>query len=39
MGHDGVASIYPTPTDFRRLTGCQRDRQDRGVITLYQSLG
>ena len=25
MGHDGVALGYPTPTGFRRLTGCQRD--------------
>ena len=24
MGHDSVASGYPTPTGFRRLTGCQR---------------
>ena len=39
MGHDGVASGYPTPTDFLRLTGCQRDPRDRGVTTWYQSLG
>ena len=32
MGHDGVASGYSTPTGFRRLTGCQRDPWDRGVI-------
>ena len=31
MGHDGVASGYPTPTSFRRLMGCERDPQDRGV--------
>ena len=31
MGHDGVASGYPTPTGFRKLTGCQRDPQNRGV--------
>ena len=31
MGHDGVASGYPTPTCFHRLTGCQRDPQDKGV--------
>ena len=35
MGHDGVASGYPTPTDFRRLAGCQRDSRDRGVTTWY----
>ena len=23
MRHDGVALSYPTPTSFRRLTGCQ----------------
>ena len=28
MGHDGVASGYPIPTDFRR---CQQDPRDRGV--------
>ena len=39
MGHDGVASGYPAPTGFRRLTGCQRDARDRGVTTWYQSLG
>ena len=33
MGYDGVASGYPTPTGFRRLTGCQQDPQDRGVTT------
>ena len=32
MGHDGVASGYPTPTDFCRLTGFQRDPLHRGVI-------
>ena len=32
MGHDGVASGYPTPTDFRRFTDCQRDPRYRGVI-------
>ena len=26
-----MASGYPTPTGFFRLTGCQRDPQDRGV--------
>ena len=31
MGHDGVASSYPTPTGFHKLTGCQRDPWDRGV--------
>ena len=31
MGHDGVALGYPTPTGFRKLTGCQRDPTDRGV--------
>ena len=35
MGHDGVASGYPTPTGFRRLTGCQQDPRDRGVTSLY----
>ena len=39
MGHDGVASGYPTPTNFRRLTGCQRDPRDKGVTALYQSIG
>ena len=39
MGHDGVALGYPTPTGFYRLTGCQRNPRDRGVITWYQSLG
>ena len=39
MGHDGVASGYPTPTGFHRLTGCQRDPRDRGVTSWYQSLG
>ena len=29
MGHDGVASGYPSPIGFRRLTGCQRDPRDR----------
>ena len=32
MGHDGVASGYLTPTGFYRLTGCQQDPRDRGVI-------
>ena len=31
MGHDGVASGYPTPIGFRRLTDCQRDLRDKGV--------
>ena len=31
MGHDGVASGYPTPTGFRKLTSCQRDPRDRSV--------
>ena len=31
MGHDGVASGYPTPTGFCRLTCCQRDPRDKGV--------
>ena len=35
MGHDGVASGYLTPIDFRRLTGCQRDPRDRGVIKFF----
>ena len=39
MGHDGVASGYPTPTGFRRLTGFQRDPWNRGVTAWYQSLG
>ena len=34
MGHDGVASGYPTPIGFRRLTGCQRDPQDRKTLAL-----
>ena len=32
MGHNGVASGYLTPTGFHRLTGCQRDPQDKGII-------
>ena len=39
MGHDGVASVYPTPSGFRRLTGCQRDPRDMGITAWYQSLG
>ena len=39
MRHDGVESGYPTPTGFLRLTGCQRDPQDKGVIAWYQSIG
>ena len=31
MGHDGVASGYPTSTSFHMLTSCQRDPRDRGV--------
>ena len=31
MGHDDVASGHSISTGFRRLTGCQRDPQDRGV--------
>ena len=31
MAHDGVTLGYPTPTSFRRLTGCQQDPRDRGV--------
>ena len=34
MGHDGVASGNPTPTGFRRLTGCQQDPRDRGVTLI-----
>ena len=34
MGHDGATSSYLTPTDFRRLTGCQWDPQDRGVTLI-----
>ena len=34
MGHDGAASGYPTPTGFRKLTGCQRDPWDRGVTKI-----
>ena len=34
MGHDGVASSYPAPTGFRRLTGFQRDPWDRGVTII-----
>ena len=33
MGHDGVASGYPTPIGFHRLTSCQWDPRDRGVTT------
>ena len=33
MRHDGVASGYPTPTDFHKLTGCERDPRDKGVTT------
>ena len=39
MKYDGVASGYLTPTCFLKLTGCQRDPQDRGVTTLYPSIG
>ena len=39
MGHDGVASGYPTSIGFRKLTGCQRDPRDRGVTAWYQSIG
>ena len=38
MGNDGVASVYLTPTGFRRLTDCQRDPCDRGVTAWYHSL-
>ena len=38
MGHDGVASGYLTPTDFRRLTGCQRNPQDKGVTPMNLGL-
>ena len=31
MEHDSVASDNPTPTGFRRLTGCKRDPRDRGA--------
>ena len=31
MRHDGVASGYPTPTGFRRLTSYQRDPRDKDV--------
>ena len=31
MGHDGVASGYPTPTGLRKLMGCQQDPLDRGL--------
>ena len=31
MGHDSVALGYPTPTDFRRLTSCQRNPRNRDV--------
>ena len=31
MGHDGVALSCPTPTGFRKVTGCQRDPRDKGV--------
>ena len=34
MGHDGVASGYLTPTDFRRLTGCQQHPRNRGVTLI-----
>ena len=34
MGHDGVASGYPTPIGLCRLTGCRRDPRDRGVTQL-----
>ena len=36
MGHDGVASCYSTPTGFRRLTDCQRDPRNKGVIGMYK---
>ena len=39
MGHDDVASGYLISTSFRRLTGCQQDPWDRGVIAWYQSIG
>ena len=39
MKYDGVASGYLIPTGFRKLTGCQRDPRDRGVTTLYPSIG
>ena len=35
MGHDSVASGYPTPTDFRKLPGFQRDPWDRGVTLSF----
>ena len=39
MGHDDVASGYPISIGLCRLTGCQRDPWDRGVIAWYQSIG
>ena len=39
MGYDGVASGYPIPTGFGRLTGSQWDPRDRGVAAWYQILG
>ena len=42
MGHDSVASGYPTPTGFDRLMGCQWDPQDKRVtitITCNLSMG
>ena len=38
MGHDGVASGYPTPTGFRRLTVCQWDPRDRGVSKISTNI-
>ena len=35
MGHDGVTSGNPTPTGFRKLTGCQSDPWDKGVTLTF----
>ena len=34
MGHDDMTSGYSISTGFVKLTGCQRDPQNRGV-TIY----
>ena len=39
MRQMSVISGHPISIGFCRLTGCQRDPWDRGVITWYQSLG
>ena len=34
-----MASGYPTPIDFHRLTGCQRDPRDKGFIMPFEDQG